>query len=41
MGGEELDDRQRGVGFDGVADGVRDCGEGLVEEGEAVEDVGF
>lgn len=31
-GGEEVEDCEGGVGFDGVADGVRPVGEGLLEE---------
>ena len=38
---EELEDGEGGVGFYGVADGVGDLGEGLLEEGEAAEDVGL
>ncbi len=38
---EELDDGESGVGFQGVADGVGDGGEGLLEEGETVEDLGL
>jgi hypothetical protein len=36
---EEAEDGEGGVGFDGVADGVRASGEGLLEELEALGDL--
>ena len=39
MLGQELDQGQRGVRFDGVADGVGDLGKGFLEERETAEDV--
>jgi hypothetical protein len=37
--GQETEDAERGVGFDGIADGVGDLREGLLEHGQAGEDV--
>ena len=37
--GEETQDGEGGVGFDGVADGVRAVAEGLLEELEALGDL--
>ena len=38
-GGKEAEDCEGGVGFDGVADGVRSVGEGLLKEYVALADL--